>query len=91
LNKREIKAKSPAQYMAKFLKHNRDLEETMKTHCIRGLDKFGIWKNDYDKFFDERAKLISRELNKRIISQDADQELKAAKIYDDYEQSEVEN
>jgi hypothetical protein len=56
LNKREIKAKSPAQYMAKFLKHNRDLEETMKTHCIRGLDKFGIWKNDYDKFFDERAK-----------------------------------
>ncbi len=91
LNKREIKAKAPAQYMAKFLKQNPDIEETMKTHCIRGLDRFGIWENDYDKFFDQRAKLVSRELNKRIITQDADQGLTATKIYDDYEQTDVEN
>jgi hypothetical protein len=91
LNKREIKAKAPSQYMAKFLKQNPDLEETMKTHCIRGLDKFGIWENDYEKFFYQRAKLVSRELNKRIIIQDTDQELKATKIYDDYEQTDVEN
>ena len=77
--------------MKMFLRTNRELEETMKTHCIRGLDRFGIWQDDYDKFFDQRAKLVSRELNKRIIIQDADQNRSASKIYDDYEQIEVEN
>ena len=67
LNKREIRANPPAKYMAKFKKINSSLEKTMKTHLIGDLDEFGIWDNDYDKFFEMRAKAFSKELEKRLI------------------------
>lgn len=72
LNKREIGAQAPSKYMAKFKKENIELQETMKTHLIHDLDQFGIWDNDYDKFFEARAVAVSKELKKRIIPQDID-------------------
>jgi hypothetical protein len=85
LNKREIKAKAPSKYMAKFRDVNPNLEATMKTHLIEDLDTFGIWDDDYDKFFDERAKVVSRELSKRVIKQDIDKQGQSS-IIDDFEE-----
>lgn len=73
LNKREIGAAAPSKYMAKFKINNSDLQETMKTHLIGDLDKFGIWTDDYDKFLNSRATLVSNELKKRIILQEIDE------------------
>ena len=35
-------------------------------------EDFGIWDDNYDKFFDQRAISVSRELSKRIIKQEID-------------------
>jgi len=70
LNKRRIKAKAPSVYMKVFEAKNPELEDTMKSHLINDLEKFGIWDDDYDTFITERAKLVSRELENRIIKQE---------------------
>ena len=73
LNKREIGANPPSKYMKKFIKVNREhIEETMKTHLIEDFIEFGIMDDDYDKFISERAKVVSRELKRRIIEQEID-------------------
>ncbi|MFZ3382780.1 MAG: DUF262 domain-containing protein [Candidatus Methanoperedens sp.] len=72
LNKKEIKTKPPAIYMKKFSKENPDIDKTMKTHLIDNLNKFGIWENDYDIFFEMRAEKVSQEIRKRIIPQEID-------------------
>lgn len=72
LNKREIGAKAPSQYMKKFIKQNDDIAATMKTHLINSIERFGILNDDYEKFLSCRAKLIQRELKKRIIFQESD-------------------
>ncbi|MGG2028725.1 DUF262 domain-containing protein [Gottfriedia sp. S16(2024)] len=68
LNKRVIRAKAPSVYMKDFKNHNASINKTMSTHLI-DLEEFGIWNDDYDKFFEMRAKLFSQELMKNIISQ----------------------
>jgi hypothetical protein len=68
LNKREIRAKPPATHMKVFKKSNKALPETMESHLVGGLDDFGIWENDYEKFLAARAELVSEELSKRIIT-----------------------
>lgn len=70
LNKRIIKAKSPLVYMKKFNSQNEELKKTMKTHMI-DVDKDGIWDNDFDLFFDNRLKRITKALNKFIIPQES--------------------
>jgi hypothetical protein len=73
LNKREIGAKSPSTYMKRFFKVNEEhIEETMMTHLIGDFEKFGIWDDDYEKFIHERAKILSKEIKKRIIEQEID-------------------
>lgn len=84
LNKNQIRAKAPEVYMKKFAEGNDDIDETMKTHLISNLEKFGIWNNDYDTFFDERAKVVNKELSKRIIPQDT-----GAEIYEDLLEDEI--
>lgn len=69
LNKSDIGSKAPSRYMGKFKNENKNLSTTMKTHLIDDLDSFGIWEDDYDKFIDARANLLSREIQKRIIPQ----------------------
>ena len=53
--------------MKKFQQENDELDQTMKTHLIPDLEKFGIWDDDYDTFFKERAKLVSKEIKKRLL------------------------
>lgn len=90
LNKRKIKTKSPAVYMEKFNKDNPHLSETMKTHLINDLDKYGVWTNDYTLFIRRRAEAVSKEIIKRLIKQDID-EKQQPDLSDDYsEESEIE-
>ncbi len=84
LNKKEIGAKPPSEYMTKF-RSNSDLTSTMMTHLIGDLNTFGILDDDYDKFFDERAKLLSRELSKRVIKQEVDRKGQA-NLVDDFDE-----
>lgn len=71
LNKREIRAQAPTKYMKTFKKKNPDLARCMKTHLIN-IETFGIFEDDYNKFFIERCKAFSREMQKRIIPQEVD-------------------
>jgi len=89
LNKREIRAQAPSKYMSKFQRVNSQLAETMKTHLILDLDKFGVWENDYQTFIGKRAKAVSNELKKKIVSQDIDKESQTA-FSDDYDESALE-
>lgn len=75
LNKREISAKAPSAYMKRFSKQNPDIEATMKTHLIGDFDAFGILDDDYEKFLKARAKLLNKEIRKRIIRQETDKSL----------------
>ncbi|GAP94511.1 DUF262 domain-containing protein [Leptolyngbya sp. NIES-2104] len=85
LNKREIKANAPSKYMGKFKSINSDLASTMMTHLIGDLERFGIWDDDYDRFIDERAKIVSAELAKRIIRQEIDNKGQA-NLVDDFDE-----
>ena len=72
LNKRKIRDKAPATYMRGFEKSNPDLPRTMKTHLI-DLDRYGVWDNDFEKFFWKRCQVISRHLKKRVLPQAIDE------------------
>ncbi|NLA52622.1 MAG: DUF262 domain-containing protein [Alcaligenaceae bacterium] len=85
LNKREIGAKAPSKYMAKFQNQNPELGKTMRSHLISDLDKFGIWENDYEAFMGRRATAVKKELEKRIIHQEAD-ERGQSNLLNDYEE-----
>jgi len=56
----------------------------MKTLLIGDLESFGIWEDDYDKFFNARAKLLSDEINKRVIKQKVDTS-QQSNLVDDFE------
>ncbi len=71
LNKREIRAQAPSNYMKRFKKQNKDLDKCVQTHLIK-LDTFGVFENDYDKFFRKRCLSFSQELKKRIFEQGID-------------------
>lgn len=66
LNKHAIRAKAPAEYMKGFKISNKHLSETMKTHLIEDLELYGIWKNDFEKFLEERGQKVLDELNNRL-------------------------
>jgi hypothetical protein len=87
LNKREIGAKAPSQYMSDFAKKNSALSETMKSHLINDLDSFGIWNDDYNIFFNARAIAVSEEINKRGIPSAIDK-LQPAILADAFEELE---
>lgn len=60
----------------------------MESHLISDLDAFGVWENDFDRFLAKRAKLVSEELAKRIISRQIDIDGQPARD-DDYEEEVV--
>jgi len=66
LNKHAIRAKAPAEYMKGFKKSNKHLGETMTSHLIDDLDRFGVWRNDYEAFLNERGQRVINELNNRL-------------------------
>ncbi len=71
--------------MKKFKENNHKLSLTMKTHLINDLKEFGVWENDYERFFQKRAEAVSQELSKRIITQEIDNK-KQVCLIDDYEE-----
>lgn len=85
LNKKEIGSKPPSVYMEKFKKTNKNLQSTMETHLIEDLDTFGVFNDDYDAFFKQRASVVSREIEKRIIKQPVDKKEQPNLIYDEEE------
>lgn len=74
LNKNVIKDKAPSVYMKKFEVENVSLQETMKTHLIDDIGDFGIWKDDYNLFFERRVKNIQKAIRDRIIINQNDSE-----------------
>ena len=68
LNKHRIRAKPPSVYMETFSKENPRLSNTMRTHLIPDLERFGVWDDDYDRFLRNRAKGVMRELRKRLAT-----------------------
>nr|MDO8115317.1 DUF262 domain-containing protein [Candidatus Sigynarchaeota archaeon] len=70
LNKRMIRTKLPSEYMNEFSQSNNHLAETMKSHLINDMSRFGITDNDYDRFFSARAAAVKKELESRIINPD---------------------
>lgn len=65
-HKRDIGAKAPSAYMKSFQKDNRSLASTMATHLIDDLDRFGVWRDDYETFLSKRAERVLDELNNRL-------------------------
>ncbi len=68
LNSNTIRAHAPSKYLSAFQDEDPKLQlkEHLKTHLI-DLDKDKVLENNYKKFFDNRAKRVSKELKKLII------------------------
>ncbi|HRI47697.1 MAG TPA: DUF262 domain-containing protein [Ignavibacteriaceae bacterium] len=66
LNKRQIKAKAPSNYMRQFIKTNKHINDTMKTHLIDNINEYGILDNNYEKFLLKRGERVIEEINKRL-------------------------
>jgi len=75
-------AQAPATYIRKFDKENENLERTLATHLIGKPEQFGIWENDYGKFFAKRCQKLSKELQKRILPNQVDERLPADSAVD---------
>jgi len=88
LNKNKIRAKAPSVYMSTFKKQNDQLNETMKTHLFGDLELFGIWDDDYSRFFENRILVISQELGKRIIDQESESSLEQYEDIDETDENE---
>ena len=73
--------------MREFL-DNPELSATMETHLIHP-DTFGVWEDDYEKFFRQRSQSISESLQKWIIPRSVDNQTQAVSV-DDYEEAEEE-
>lgn len=72
LNKSEIKAKAPDEYMGVYYQENPDILSTLKTHLIGDLDEFGVWDNNYSIFFSKRTKMIADALKSELVLTDKD-------------------
>ena len=66
LNKLTIGSKSPSVYMKHFIKENKNIDQTMRTHLIDNLDDFGVMSDDYETFVEKRSNKILKEINKRL-------------------------
>ena len=84
LNKREIGARPPSEYIKKFESVNPDLSKTLNSHLINDFQSFGIRENEYEKFIESRAELLSREIDKRLIKRHTDNQTQP-NLRDDYE------
>jgi len=83
LNKNKIKDKPPSKYIEEFSKENVSLRDSLKSHLIGDVNEFGIYKDNYELFFDKRAELIQNELRKRIIEQQTGNDIQIENIDDD--------
>ena len=90
LNKRKIKDGPPSKYMGEFRNHNPQISKTMKTHLIGDLDDFGVWSNNYKRFLDKRADMLSKEIRRMTIKREGDQQPQSNLEDDDSRDLEIE-
>ncbi|WP_312175142.1 DUF262 domain-containing protein [Chryseobacterium sp.] len=69
LNKRQIKAKAPAEYINEFIKSNSEIDISLESHLIFDKDEFGVMSNDFETFIDKRATAVCDQLQLKLISQ----------------------
>jgi hypothetical protein len=67
-NKHRIGKKAPSDYISKFAKGNKLLAETLGTHLIGNMEKYGVLTDDYDQFIANRARAIALALNVKLLS-----------------------
>jgi hypothetical protein len=65
-NKHKIRDKAPSAYISKFEKENDEINETMKSHLITDVEKFGIYDDNYDVFIKMRCREIARQINRKL-------------------------
>ncbi|TVP12303.1 hypothetical protein AYI87_14835 [Shewanella sp. KCT] len=85
LNKREIGAKAPSDYMSRFSNQNEDIEKHMQTHLIE-LDGWGIWENDYSTFIDKRCEKLALEIKDRLILREQDRNAQQSLTIEDLDE-----
>ncbi len=68
LNKQKIGARPPSAYMQEFAKSNPELSQTMQTHLIDDMVRFGVWSDDYSAFLEQRGQRVLDEIKKRVGS-----------------------
>ena len=66
LNKKTIRSRAPSDYMIEFSKENPSLSDTLQSHLIDDIGKFGIANDNYKSFLEERAKRIVDEVKIRM-------------------------
>ena len=67
-NKHRIGKKAPSEYLAKFKKTNKVLPETLETHLINDVEKYGVEDDDYDTFIQRRSRAIASALSVKLLS-----------------------
>jgi len=65
LNK-EILSKDPSRYFKNYKRINPKLDNVLDSHLIPKNEDSGIWNNDYNKFLEQRSKLIVNEIKKLV-------------------------
>ena len=66
LNKRQIGAKAPSDYIEKFIAENTELTATLQTHFIGDITDFGITSDNYEQFLEKRSELIANQISNII-------------------------
>lgn len=56
--------KAPSTYIREFAKLNENINDTMQSHLITDIKKFGIFEDDYDLFIKQRADKVLKILRK---------------------------
>jgi len=90
LNKRKIRDKAPSRYMDEFKKSQFTTFWNYENTFDDDLSSFGVWSDNYETFFNKRADLISKEIEKRVIKQKIDNEPQPILLEDYSEEIEME-
>ncbi|XMB85866.1 DUF262 domain-containing protein [Mycoplasmatota bacterium WC44] len=66
LNKRIIKDRAPKDYIQEFKAENNNFEFAINSHMIGDLNDFGVWEDNYQKFFEARIKNMVKAIESKI-------------------------
>jgi hypothetical protein len=66
LNKREIGARAPSDYVTEFKKSNPKLARALASHLIGKLNTFGIAFDNYERFLSKRAKKLLSAIRRKL-------------------------
>jgi len=61
---REISNQAPADYLTKYKRDNPQFDTSAASHLLPLTSDAAVWKNDFQNFLSERARLIANELNR---------------------------